>query len=167
MASGRRKEPIKSARKLTGNAKYLEAIFDLMKQREGFVLFDQNNHFSNTEIRMIGEILAAEVEGRRLISTQLATLLGITRSAISQIVNRLESKGVIKRVDDDVDRKIAYIVVQEEWLEKYQEEFKRCSNFAGRVVKTYGVEKFDTLCSLFNEFFATVEQEQAKLLEKK
>ena len=162
-----KKAPIKSAKKLTGNAKYLEEMFILLKQRENVVLSDKNNKFNDTELRMIGEILAAKQEGKRLISTQLATLLGITRSAISQIVNRLESRGVIKRVDDEVDRKIAYIEVKDEVLEQYKTEFKLCAAFAGKVVKKYGVEKFETLCASFNELLDVIEQEQLEINSKK
>lgn len=162
----RQKEPIKSAKKLTGNTKYLEALFTLLKQRENIVVSDRNNKFNDTELRMLGEIWAAKQEGKRLISTQLATLLGITRSAVSQIVNRLEARGVIHRVDDEIDRKIAYIEISDDVLEQYQAEFKLCANFAGKVVKTYGVEKFEMLCANFNELLNVIEQEQKALQSK-
>ena len=84
-------------------------VFSLLKKREEIIISDKKTRFSNTELRLLFEILTAKYEGKRLISTQLAKRLGVTRSAISQIVNRLEEEGVVRRVADDVDRKIAYI----------------------------------------------------------
>ena len=164
--SGQKEQYEKTPKKLTGNAKYLDAMFTLLKDREGIVLSDKKNNFNDTELRMIGEILSAKKEGKRLISTQLATLLGITRSAVSQIVKRLETRGVIVRVDDEVDRKIAYIEVSDEVLGQYQQEFKLCANFASKVVKTYGIEKFEALCTSFEEFLEVIEQEQKNFAQR-
>lgn len=49
--------------------------------------------FNNTEMRLIGTIILNDECGKKLISTQIADNLGITRSAVSQIVNKLEKKG--------------------------------------------------------------------------
>ena len=92
------------SKSLTKNEKFLYEVFNLLKKRDELSLSAKETHFSDTELRMIAEILSAKVNGKRLISTQLAKLLGITRSAISQIVNRLEEEGVVRRVPDAVDR---------------------------------------------------------------
>ncbi len=149
-----------SAKRTTANEKYLNAMFAMLKKRENVAVSDKKMRFNDTELRLIGEILSAKWEGKRLISTQIARLLGVTRSAISQIVNRLEAQGVVKRVADDVDRKIAYVEVTDEILLQYQKEIKFCTDFAGRVVKSYGVEKFETLCALFDEFVDVIDQEK-------
>ena len=103
----------------TGADKYLNDIFTMMKYMDNVTISDKATRFNSTEIRLIGQILAFRYVGRRLISTQLAQLLGITRSAVSQIVNRLEGEGILRRVPDEVDRKIAYIEVTEEMLCAY------------------------------------------------
>lgn len=142
---------------------YLTAIFQMLKRRESLVVADRNSRYNDTELRLIGEILAARYEGRRLISTQLADLLGVTRSAISQIVNRLEKREVVKRVADDVDRKIAYIEITEKCLKSYSEELENCLEFVGKLVEEYGEEKFYMLCSLFEEFIHLVEKKKSEL----
>ena len=151
---------------LTKNEKYLYEVFNLLKKRDGLALSAKETHFSDTELRMIAEILSAKVNGKRLISTQLAKLLGITRSAVSQIVNRLEANGVVKRVADAVDRKIAYIEVTEETLEKYSEDLKICLNFVGMVVEKFGEKKFYEMCALFGEFADTVEKAKKECAKK-
>ena len=146
------------SKSLTKNEKFLYEVFNLLKKRDELSLSAKETHFSDTELRMIAEILSAKVNGKRLISTQLAKLLGITRSAISQIVNRLEEEGVVRRVPDAVDRKIAYIEVTEETLEKYSEDLNICLNFVGNVVENFGEKKFYDMCALFSEFADIVEK---------
>ncbi|MBE5747257.1 MAG: MarR family transcriptional regulator [Clostridiales bacterium] len=142
------------------NDRYLSAIFMLKQRSDALVLCDKKSPFSDTELRLLGEIILAEREGKRLISTQIADRLGITRSAVSQIVNRMEENGVVKRVPDAVDRKIAYVVMTEETMQAYAAELKVLKTFIGKTVKEYGVEKFYTLCEMMNEFLTVVEKEK-------
>ena len=140
--------------------KYMYMLFSLMKKREDIIISDKKTQFNSTEIRLLFEILSAKHEGKRLISTRLASLLGITRSAVSQIVNRLEENGVVKRVADDVDRKIAYIEITDEIMEIYHEDLEKCQDFIERVVQNFGEEKFQTMYTLLNEFIEVLEKEK-------
>lgn len=149
-----------ATKSLTKNEKYLYEAFKLLKCSEALTISSKGSQFSDTEMRLLSEILSANYAGKRLISTQLAKLLGVTRSAISQIVNRLEKEGVVRRVPDAVDRKIAYIEVTEETIEKYSESFKFCSDFMGKVVDKYGEQKFYEMCSYFGEFTELVDAEK-------
>ena len=87
----------------------MQGIYSISKQLEGVREFYHDLPFNNTEMLMMCEIVVAKQEGRRLISSRLAEMLNITRSAVSQIVNKLESRNVVRRVPDAKDRKIAYI----------------------------------------------------------
>ncbi len=145
------------------NDRFLAAIFAFQKRRDGLVVCTKKSRFNDTELRLLNEIILAEREGKRLISTQLATRLGITRSAISQIVNRMEKEGVVKRVPDAVDRKIAYIVMTEKTEIEYQAELKASKSFVGKVVREYGVEKFEMLCKMMDEFLDVIEKEKTEL----
>ena len=161
-----KKSETKSVKRTSENEKYLHQIFQLLKKRENAAIAGKKGAFNDTELRLLGEILSARVEGKRLISTQLASILGVTRSAISQIVNRLEARGVVKRVADSVDRKIAYIEATDEVLVEYEREIKIAAAFAGSVVKKYGVEKFRSLCELADEFLTLLEKEKAVMENK-
>ena len=147
-------------KKTTKHEKYLNALFALIKRNNSFIIADKKTHYNDTEIRLLYEVLTAKDRGERLISTQIADLLGVTRSAISQVVNRLEAEGVVKRVADDVDRKIAYIEVTESTLASYQQDKEICADFIVRVVDKFGEEKYNTLCVLFEEFMDEVEEER-------
>ena len=148
--------------KAQANEKYLNAVFSMMKKRDGIMVADKKTRFNDTELRLISEVLSAKQGGNRLISTQLATKLGVTRSAISQIVNRLEETGVLKRVPDAVDRKIAYIEVTEETMDSYRADMKTCGDFVGRVVERFGEEKFKQMKCLLEEFMEMMDEERQR-----
>ena len=136
---------------------YLFKVFQLMKRREGLVVTDRKTHFNNTEMRMISELLAARYEGRRLISSQLAKMIGVTRSAVSQIVNKLEEEGVIVRIPSDKDKKIAYVELTDKTLETYREDIATCTAFVGSLVKELVEDNFEKMCVLFNAFIDLAE----------
>ncbi len=152
----------KKNRKLTTDEKYLVAVFSLLKKREHLVVANKKMTFNDTEIRMITEIIMAKAEGKRLISTELAKRLGVTRSAISQIVNRLEENGVVKRIPDEVDKKIAYVEITDAAHGQYEADFKLCSAFIGRVVERFGKDKFEQMCALVDEFISALDDEKNK-----
>ena len=144
----------------TGADKYLNDIFTMMKYMDNVTISDRETRFNSTEIRLIGQILAFRYVGKRLISTQLAQLLGVTRSAVSQIVNHLEGEGILRRVPDDVDRKIAYIEMTELAEARYEEVRRALYSFTGKCVDRFGEEKFDQVCALLDEFITIVEDEK-------
>jgi DNA-binding MarR family transcriptional regulator len=119
---------------------------------------NQKTYFNQTELRLIGEVLSAKNQGKRLISTQIAKLIGVTRSAVSQIVNHLEARGVVKRVADDVDKKIAYIEIADGVLEQYGKDLNSCIDFVTDLIERFGEDRFNTMCDLFNEFVNLIEE---------
>ena len=151
-----------SEKKMIKNGKYFKALFDLTKRSNAITLCGKDSEFNDTEIRLFSEIIMAQHRGERLISTRLADLLGVTRSAISQMVNRLEANGMVQRVADDVDRKIAYIVMTEYAEKRYEEVRKVLYAFTGKCVERFGEEKFEKVCALLDEFIAIVEDEKAQ-----
>ncbi len=151
-----------SEKKMMKNGKYFKALFDLTKRSNAITLCGKDSEFNDTEIRLFSEIIMAQHRGERLISTRLANLLGVTRSAISQMVNRLEANGMVQRVADDVDRKIAYIVMTEQAEKRYEEVRKELYAFTGKCVERFGEERFEQACALLDEFIAIVEEEKAQ-----
>ena len=137
---------------------YLGKIFVMIKQMESISVVSKKSRFNSSEIRLMTEVIMARYSGRGLISTQLASRLGITRSAISQIVNKLESEGIIRRVPDEVDKKIAYVELSEKAQEAYEEESAVAEEFVGRVLVEFGVAKLDKLLALADEFSKTINE---------
>ena len=137
---------------------YLDKIFRILKMRENVKVIDKDSRFNQTELRLLGEIVAGRYEGKRYISTQLAKSLGITRSAVSQIVNNLEKVNVVKRVPDEVDRKIAYIEITDEFSDLFAEDLQKAIHFVSVIVEKMGEERFFEMCDLFEEFMCIADR---------
>lgn len=140
---------------MTGEA-YLGKIQAMTRKLQNVVFVKGKKSFNNSELRMLEEIVAADKKGERLISTQLADKVGVTRSAISQMVNRLSEKGLVQRVPDDVDRKIAYIELTGNAKEPYNAQRKRMGEVVAKVVADFGADKANQMLKLVDEFCDSV-----------
>lgn len=130
----------------------MQEIYAIGKRLEELKIFHRAMPFNNTEMQMMREIIAAKERGSRVISSGLAKLLGITRSAVSQMVNKLESKGVVRRVPDSRDKKIAYIELSDKARSIYEESRARVNGLLERIVAKLGEEKVEHFITGTNEF---------------
>ena len=131
---------------------YLGKIQAMTRKMQNVVFVRGKKSFNNSEMRMLEEIFLANKKKERLISTELADRVGVTRSAISQMVNRLSAKGLVKRVPDEVDRKIAYIELDGKAKEAYLAQRKRMGESVSKVIAEFGAEKVDQMLKLVDEF---------------
>ena len=130
----------------------MQEMYAIGKRLEELKIFHRAMPFNNTEMQMMREIIAAKERGSRVISSGLAKLLGITRSAVSQMVKKLESKGVVRRVPDRRDKKIAYIELSEKARSIYEESRARVNGLLERIVAKLGEEKVEHFITGTNEF---------------
>ena len=130
----------------------MQEMYAIGKRLEELKIFHRAMPFNNTEMQMMREIIAAKERGSRVISSGLAKLLGITRSAVSQMVNKLESKGVVRRVPDSRDKKIAYIELSDKARSIYEESRARVNGLLERIVEKLGAEKVEHFITGTNEF---------------
>ena len=142
---------------------YLSQIFEMLRKRDEIFVIEKNVRFNKTELRLLSEVVGAKTSDERIISTQLASRLGITRSAVSQIVNRLEEQGVLNRVAADDDKKIAYIEISDSIFQTYREEIMKCHVIVSGMVKEFGERKFEQLSALYNEFMDLVSRKVSEI----
>lgn len=146
---------------------YLTMIFEMLRHRDEILVMEKKGCFNKTELRLLSEVIAARAAGGHIISTQLAKRLGLTRSAVSQIINHLEERGVLMRVAAEDDKKIAYIEISESVLQAYQTEIAKCETTIGEIVNEFGEKKFEQMYQLYNEFMELIRQkiEQVQCLK--
>ena len=130
----------------------LQELYSIARRLEGAQLFNHAFPFNNTEMQLIKEILRAKETGGRMISSRLAKVLGITRSAVSQMVSKLEAKNVVQRVPDDKDRKIAYIELSDTARAQYEDMKDRVNAILSSVIGELGDEKVETFVKSAHEF---------------
>lgn len=133
---------------------YLLKLFQTIKDMEDLNLFADAAKLSKTEFRMLREIIMEGEKGRRIISSELARRIGITRSAVSQVVTKLEKQGIVTRKASPTDRKIAYICLSEHTLAVFEEQCRQANALMERVESLLGTEKLQHLIAAYDEFAA-------------
>ena len=106
-------------------------------------------------LRIVGE---QEAHGKKIISTQIADCLHITRSAVSQTVDRLEERGYIVRRAAENDKKIAYIELSEEERERQRPDIEAMSEKFDRVKAKMGEKEMEQLAQLMERFIAYADE---------
>ena len=122
------------------------------KRMDDVKIFHHALPFNHTEMQLMKEIVRANEEGKRIISSRLAKILGITRSAVSQIVNKLQRKGIVQRVPDEKDKKIAYIELSKSARGLYDEMRERINHMFEKFIHMIGEEKINQFLKSANEF---------------
>ena len=136
-----------------GTQPVLKAIRDEITERR------LENAIEVSEVGCMGLCYAEPVimlldreSGKRLISSRLANTLGITRSAVSQMVNKLEEREIVCRIPDKTDRKIAYIELSEKAQDIYDRMKERVNLFVRKILEKLGEEKIGNFLTSANEF---------------
>lgn len=135
---------------------YLVKFFQVVRDMENMDFFAGVARLSRTEFRLLREVIMEEEKGRSIISSELARRLGITRSAISQIVTKLELKGIVKRIDSPTDRKIAYIRLSENTISVFEDQCKEANAIMARVVELLGDDKMKAFFAQYEELSTAI-----------
>ena len=138
--------------------KLMQDIYSICKKLDDIKIFYHAVPFNNTEMQMIREIVLVKESGEHIIASSLAKNLGITRSAVSQIVNKLEKNNIIKRFPDPMDKKVAFIELSENAVSVYEETKRRVNVFLEQVVEKLGEEKVENFIKGANEFIDAFEE---------
>ena len=128
---------------------YLIKSFELMRSLENVDFFAGVSNLSRTEFHLLREVILEAEKWKNIISSELARRLGITRSAVPQIVTKMEQRGIVNRVSSPTDRKIAYICLSESSMAVFEEQCKHANETMKRIVELYGEDKIRTF---FNEY---------------
>lgn len=146
---------------------YLVKSFEVLGSMENVDFFAGVNNLSRTEFRLLREIILESEKGKNIISSELARRLGITRSAVSQIVTKMEQRGIVNRVASPTDRKIAYVCLSERALAVFEEQCKEANATMQCIVERYGEENVKELFARFNEFRKIAEEVMKEREESK
>ena len=146
------------------NNEYLVKFIQAAKNIERLQLFEGKVKLSKTEFRMLREIVIEREKGKEIISSELARRLGVTRSAISQIVAKMEERGILERVDAPDDKKIAYVRLSSEATAMFKEQCREVNELVEKVVNEYGVEKMDALLAAYDEFYTVLANARKEML---
>lgn len=140
----------------------MREIYNIAKRLEGIKIFKHAFPFNNTEMQMMKEIVRVKEEGKRIISSDLAKELGVTRSAVSQIVNKLEKQDIVRRVPDDRDRKIAYIELSESARGVYEHMKNEVNRIMAHIIEKLGEGRVNDFIECADDFLGAFDEAVAK-----
>lgn len=140
------------------SSKYLNKLILTVKFLDGLNVLPLDADLTQTEFRLIREIVMEREAGKQIISSELARRLSITRSAVSQLVTKLEKRGIVKRTSSPTDRKIFYVELSDSSLAVFQKLCNEANELIDKVIGEFGKEKADQLIGLAEEFAAVFDK---------
>lgn len=138
-------------------------LMQVVRDAEMFDLIGGDIKLSKTESRLLREVALEQEKGNEIISSELAKRLGITRSAVSQLVTKLEEREIIVRASSPVDRKIAYIRLSEKSKQIVADQCARCADLLERVSEKFGKKRMNDFISSCGEFFDILKKEALEM----
>ncbi len=113
---------------------------------------------NKTEFRLLREVVFAEQKGETIISSEIARRIGVTRSAVSQIVTKLEKESIVKRTPSMEDKKTAYLGLTDSAKECFEKLLVGVNDFMQRVIAVYGEERMKSFISEYDELYRVIVQ---------
>ncbi len=148
--------------------KYLIKLIEAARGLEALDPFMGKSTLTKTEFRLLQEVVMEQEKGRNIISSELARRLGVTRSAVSQIVTKLEKQNIVKRTAAETDRKIAYICLSDYAAAMFLQQCERANAAMEELTEVFGGERLDRFMAEYDELckaFCKV-AEHHKFIEK-
>lgn len=137
---------------------YLVRFLSIVQGLDAAKLFPEVSKLTKTEFRILREIIVEQQRGGHIISSELARRVGVTRSAISQIVSKLEDSEILIRTDAPNDKKIAYVEFSPKAYDLFNKECARVNIIMEKVVGEFGMEKMEKWLAECEEIIETVKR---------
>ncbi len=113
---------------------------------------------NKTEFRLLREVVFAQQKGETIISSEIARRIGVTRSAVSQIVTKLETENIVKRTPSMEDKKTAYVELTDSAKNCFEKLLVGVNDFMQRVIAVYGEERMKSFISEYDELYRVIVQ---------
>ena len=114
------------------------------------ILLNKAN-ISCSELSVLSVICETDKNGKKVNVTEIANILKITKSAVSQSITKLEKKGYVKRKINLFDKKINYISLTEDAIKKYEQKRNDYDFVINKVVDEMGEEDSKELTRLLEK----------------
>jgi DNA-binding MarR family transcriptional regulator len=80
-----------------------------------------------------------------LTAGQLAKRLSLTTGAVTNVIDRLERRDIMKREPDETDRRKVVVVVQPEKIAEFNEVYNSMGEAFAKLLRTYSIEELEFL----------------------
>ncbi len=145
---------------------YAVRLFNTLEEVNALKLFGDSAKLSRTEFRLLREVVSERSKGRDIISSELARRIGVTRSAISQLVTKLEERDILVRTSAPDDRKIAYIRLSDRALTVFEEQCKEVNALLSVCAEKFGKDRMQRLSVDTADFIDLMKKTRAENQDK-
>jgi DNA-binding MarR family transcriptional regulator len=111
---------------------------------------------SGLSLAKLGVLEALATKGGSLPLGRLADLLACVRSNVTQLVDRLEADGLVRREPDPEDRRITLAVITDEGRRRYEEAARAREEAERQVMGRMSAERRRQLAALLHEIGAGI-----------
>lgn len=95
-------------------------------------------------------------------STQIADLLKVSRPAVTQKINDLIKKGLLKRTQSETDKRIYYLSLSDEKMQEENYFIDDTKNIENKTIEKFGCEKINIFCEMLEYISEEYLQLQSK-----
>ena len=105
------------------------------------------NDVTMSQLKALGKL----VNGGRCSGRQLATALGITPSSVVPLTDRLEKRGLVRRVPDQEDRRVTWIEATDDGVHSFQSMWLPAITRIAEVVTTFTPDEKEVFGQLLSK----------------
>ncbi len=138
--------------------RYLSVSFIVMRKAAALVKCELDEDMTNDQYYLLRYIK----KKAKCTSTELASMFGVNKSAITAMTNRLVKKGLIQRMRNQNDRRVVYLTLTErgnEWITETEEKIHKLvesfiTKFSEREIETF-IQTYEKLACILQEMEGT------------
>ena len=139
--------------------RYLSVSFIVMRKAAALVKCKLDENMTNDQYYLLRYIK----KKMKCTSTELASMFGVNKSAITAMTNRLVKKGLIQRARDQNDRRVVYLTLTErgdEWITETEEKIHKLvesfiTKFSEKEIEAF-IQTYEKLARILQEMEGTL-----------
>ncbi|WP_143415092.1 MarR family transcriptional regulator [Geobacillus sp. E263] len=138
--------------------RYLSVSFIVMRKAAALVKCELDKDMTNDQYYLLRYIK----KKAKCTSTELASMFGVNKSAITAMTNRLAEKGLLQRARDKNDRRVIYLTLTkkgDEWIANAEEKIHKLvesfiTKFSEREIESF-IQTYEKLARILQEMEGT------------
>lgn len=139
------------------NENLAQAIKQLFKEKSSIYPYEQLGFSEMTLLTYVYEHMSHDTHISLIQMKDIAAALGISRPALTQTVNRLEAKQLLRRIPDDTKR-ATYLKLSKNGERIFLSERERFSQEVNLIINTLGKEKCEDFIQMLNTILNILEK---------
>lgn len=134
-----------------------EKIYEIMEKfRRNVAYKKMNGEIPHSEFKLLKVIKRRNAEGEEVTVSTLSEQIGVSKSAISQMINHLEDEEYIERITTKNDRRLVYVRLTEHGERFLTEQYQRFLQGMTEIFNQMGEKDTEELLRLLEKLYEIV-----------